>query len=42
VSPGPLNVPIGPFQICSKIGGDIRESMFISGVVDTAIKEENF
>jgi hypothetical protein len=27
-----------PFRICSKIGGDIREGIFIAGVNDTGEK----
>ncbi len=42
VSLGPLNIPIGPFQIFSKIRGDIREWMFISDVNDTGEKREKF
>ncbi len=35
VSPKPPSVPLGPFWIFSKILGDIREWIFIAGVVDT-------
>ncbi len=42
VSPGPLSIPLGPFQIFSKILGDIREWMCISGVNDTGEKREKF
>ncbi len=35
VSPGPLSVPLGLFQIFSKICSDIREWMFISGFNNT-------
>jgi len=42
VSPGPLSIPLGPFQIFSKIRGDIREWMFISVVNDTGEKREKF
>jgi hypothetical protein len=38
VSPRPPSIPLGPFQIFSKIRGDIRELMFITGVVDTSDK----
>ncbi len=39
VSPGPLSMPLGPFQIFSKIHGDIR----LSAVATTpAMKEKNF
>ncbi len=30
VSPGPMSIPLGPFQIFSKIPGYIREWMFIT------------
>jgi hypothetical protein len=40
VSPGPLRR--GRFQIFSKIRGDIRVRMFISGVNDTGEKREKF
>jgi hypothetical protein len=42
VYPGPLSIPLGPFRIFSKIRGDIREWMFISGVNDTGEKREKF
>ncbi len=42
MSPGPLSIPLGPFRIFSKIRGDIREWMFISGVNDTCEKREKF
>jgi hypothetical protein len=32
VFPGPLSIPLGPFQLFSKIRGENREWMFISGV----------
>jgi hypothetical protein len=35
VSPKPLIIPIGPFQIFSKINGDIRSSRCTTGVIDT-------
>jgi hypothetical protein len=35
VSPKPLSIPLGSFRIFSKIRGDIRSSMFATGVVDT-------
>ncbi len=38
VSLGPLSIPLGPFQIFSKIRRDNREWMFISGVNDTGDK----
>jgi hypothetical protein len=31
LSPGPQSIPLGPFRIFSKIRGDIRELMFITG-----------
>ncbi len=40
--PGPLSVPLGQFIIFSKIRGDIRESMFISGVNDTGNERGKF
>jgi hypothetical protein len=40
-SPGPLSIPLGPLQVFSKIRGDIRELMFISGVNDTGEKKNN-
>ncbi len=41
MSPRPPSIPVGLFQIFSKIRGDIREWIFIAGVVDT-IKGEKF
>jgi hypothetical protein len=38
VSPKPLSIPIGSFQIFSKIRGDIRSSRFAPGVNDTGGK----
>jgi hypothetical protein len=38
VSPQPQSIPIRPFRIFSKIRGDIRSSMFATGVVDTGGK----
>ncbi len=38
MSPGPPSIPLGPFQIFSKIRGDIREWMFITGVNNTGDK----
>ncbi len=38
MSPRPLSIPLGPFRIFSKIRGDIRELMFITGVNDTGEK----
>ncbi len=35
VSPRPPSIPVEPFWIFSKICGDIRELMFITGVNDT-------
>ncbi len=35
VSTGPLSISLEPIQILSKIRGDIREWMFITGVDDT-------
>jgi hypothetical protein len=35
VCPKPLSIPNGPFQIFSKIRGDIRSSKCTTGVVDT-------
>ena len=37
-SPRPPSIPLGPFQIFSRIRGDIREWMFVSGVNDTGEK----
>jgi hypothetical protein len=31
--PKPLSIPLGPFQIFSKIRGDIRSSRCITGVI---------
>jgi hypothetical protein len=36
ISPWPL--PLWPFRVLSKIRGDIRESMFVTGVIDTGDK----
>ncbi len=38
VSPQPQSIPFGPFQIFSKIRGDIRRSRLTTGVVDTGGK----
>ena len=38
VSPRPPSIPLEPFRIFSKIRGDIRELMFITGVNDTGEK----
>jgi hypothetical protein len=38
VSPKPLIIPLGSFRTFSKIRGDIRSSMFATGVVDTGGK----
>ncbi len=38
VSPRPPSIPLGPFWIFSKIRGDIRELMFITGVNDIGEK----
>ncbi len=38
VSPRPPSIPLGPLWIFSKIRGDIREWIFITGVVDNADK----
>ncbi len=38
VSPKPLIIPLDPFRIFSKIGGDIRSSRFATGVNDTGGK----
>jgi hypothetical protein len=38
VSPGPMSIPLGPFQSFSKILGDILECMFITGVNETIDK----
>ncbi len=38
VSPRPPSIPLEPFWIFSKIRGDIRELMFITGVNNTGDK----
>ncbi len=38
VSPTPPSIPLEPFWIFSKIRGDIRELLFITGVNDTGNK----
>jgi hypothetical protein len=38
VSPKPVSIPLGSFQIFSKIRGDIRCSRFATGVNDTGGK----
>ncbi len=38
VSPGPLSIRLCPFRICSKIRGDIGNSVFIAGIKDTSDK----
>ncbi len=38
VSPKPLIIPLGPFQIFSKIRGDIRRSKFATGVKPSSRK----
>jgi hypothetical protein len=38
VSPRTLSIPLGPFRIFSKILGDLRNVVFIAGVVDTSDK----
>jgi hypothetical protein len=38
VSPWPLGIQLGPFQIFIKIRGDIRNFVFIASVVDTSDK----
>ena len=38
VSPQPQSITLGPFWIFSKIRGDIRELLFITGVNDTGNK----
>ncbi len=35
--PGPC-IPLGPFQIFTKILGDIRHFLFITGINDTTVK----
>ncbi len=42
VSPGPLSISLGPFQIFFKNSRRFREWMFISVVNDTGNKRENF
>ncbi len=37
-SPGPPSIPLGPFRIFSKILGDIREWIIITGVNHTSDK----
>ncbi len=38
MSPRPLSIPLESFRIFSKIRGDIRELLFITGVNDTGDK----
>ncbi len=38
MSPRLPSIPLGPFWIFSKIRGDIREWIFIAGVIDTGDK----
>jgi hypothetical protein len=38
ISPQPQSIPLGPFQIFSKIHGDIRKSMCTTGINDTGGK----
>ncbi len=38
MSPRPPNIPLGPFWIFLKIRRDIREWIFIAGIVDTGDK----
>jgi hypothetical protein len=38
VTPQPQSIPLGPFQIFSKIRGDIRSSRLTTGVADTGGK----
>ncbi len=38
VSPQPQSIPLGPFQIFSKIRGDIRKSRCTTGINDTGGK----
>ena len=38
MSPKPPSIPLEPFWIFSKIRGDIRELLFITGVNDTGNK----
>jgi hypothetical protein len=38
VFPKPQSIPLGPFQIFSKIRGDIRSSRLTTGVADTGGK----
>ncbi len=40
VSPKPLIIQFGPFQIFPKIRRDIRSSRFATGVIDTGEKME--
>jgi hypothetical protein len=40
VSPKSLIIPLEPFRIFSKIRGDIRSSLFATGVVDTGGKRK--
>jgi hypothetical protein len=40
MSPGPLSIPLGPFQIFSKIHEANRELIFVSCVNDTGDKKE--
>jgi hypothetical protein len=41
VSPQPQNIPLRPFQIFSKIRGDIRSSRFATGV-EKIFNQKNF
>jgi hypothetical protein len=41
VSPKPLSIPLGPFQIFSKIRSHIRSSRCTTGVVDIGGKWKN-
>jgi hypothetical protein len=41
VSPQPQSIPLRPFQIFSKIRGNIRSSRFATGVNDTGGKWKN-
>jgi hypothetical protein len=41
VSPQPLIIPLGSFQIFSNIRGDIRSSRFATGVNNTGGKWKN-
>jgi hypothetical protein len=38
VAPGLLSIPFRPFQICSKILGDIRNFVIITGISDIGDK----